>query len=240
MATLSLLKHIVLGGDSAVQLMDVLGQGSREDINWVFSGIIRVWLDCIAIQIQTGYDDRRGLHELRGDSMPSIFAGGLPPVRTEQGLSETWRFGEKMVGVDNYLYNLLKFTIKAAGRQTSIRLGIVDAGGLVLVLTAFANAEFPLSSLVTITKEGGVTTSTRLDGTKVSNEGLLSPAKINTEALALSGLIRSPKFTKPWKGERMEARLSLCSLFVDTLLKDDKEYGVTRGLFKKIFAAVDS
>src|SRR5882762_8380241 len=133
MANIAMLKHIVLNGNSAIQLMNVLAQGNREDMCCLFSGVIRLWLDCMAIQIQTDHEKRFGA---AGDFGPmgTQFdkpGSGLPSMRTDHTPSESWRFGEKLVDVDTYLYNLIKFTIAAAKRQNSVRLGMLDAGCLV-------------------------------------------------------------------------------------------------------------
>jgi hypothetical protein len=150
--------------------------------------------------------------------------------------------------MDGPLYNLIKFTMKAAEQNISVRLGLLDAGSLALVLTAFANADFRLSSLVSIPKQEGKQKGVK-SGRREVPDAEVSPhpslVAINAEASALSVLIRNAKFTERWRGQRLDTRLSLCSALVDSLLRKegvtvlDDGYEVTTALFRNIVTAVD-
>jgi hypothetical protein len=242
-----MLKHIVLTGESAQHLIDIIALGSREDTKHLFSGVIRLWLDCMSVQIQSEDDSRAGnLGDTLSSRLSEGFAGELPPIGIDQTLydREKSSLAKRMADVDGPLYNVLKFAAKAAEQRPSVRLGMIDAGSLALVLTAFANADFRLPSLIGAPgpegriKGGKSVCRDVSDGTALPNP---SSAAVNAEASALSVLIRSAKFTKPWRGQRLDTRLSLCSSLVDSLLgKDDvldDGYEVTRALFRNIVSA---
>jgi len=53
LAFLAMLKQILLTGSSAVPLVDAIAQISHQDIIVIFSGVLRLWLECIQIQVQT-------------------------------------------------------------------------------------------------------------------------------------------------------------------------------------------
>jgi hypothetical protein len=118
---------------------------------------------------------------------------------------------------------------------------MLDASSLAIALTAFAHPTLRLSSLIGVPGKEKVKGG-RLAHRKVSDTAdaqRLSIAAINAEASILSVLIRKPKFVKPWRGYRLETRLSLCSSLIDSLLGQelDDEYGVTHALFRSIVAA---
>ena len=245
-AYLAILKHIALSGDSSQDLMKTFERSSREDIGCVFSGVIRLWLDCIGVQIQNDDASRDG--NLSDPLSGTVFAGAgdLPQIPIDQSFydREQSSLANKIVDADGPLYNVIKFTAKAAEQKTAVRQGMLDAGCLALVLTAFANSDFRLSSLVSVPGQQGkgkISKSGRGEVSDVIPSTGLSLAAINTEASALSVLIRSAKFTKPWRGQRLETRLSLCSSLVDALLGKDElldgEYEITHALFRNIVAA---
>jgi len=240
-----MLKHIVVSGDSALHLINVLAQGSREDTGYVFSGVICLWLDFVSMQLWSDAACRAGRYDMMSGSVFPGPGDAVVPNLIDLSLyhHEKNLLGMKMAGIDSALHNIIKFTTKVAEQNASVRLGMLDAGSLALVLTAFANADFRLSSLIgTPGKEGngkGVTSGGDIsDKTAPSS---ISLSAINAEASALAISIHTAKFTKPWRGERLNIRLSLCSSLVDSLLgKDralDNEYEMTRALFKQIVNA---
>jgi hypothetical protein len=238
-----MLRNIVLSGDSALDLMNVLARGSREDTDNVFSGVIRLWLDCINMQVQSDDKYRMGYTNVIIGHHSDGVTGELPPIEIDGSLYDTEknRLGLKMVDTDSALHNIIKFTTKAAEQTTSVRLGLLDAGSLALVLTAFANADFRLSSLTSAPGKEGKGKGAKSGRNVISDEKApprLSSTAINAEASALSVLIHTAKFIKPWRGQRLDTRLSLCSSLVDGLLgKDevlDDEHEVTRALFRNI------
>jgi hypothetical protein len=237
-----MLKHIVLSGDSALHLINVLAQVSQEDIRYVFSGVIRLWLDALSIQFQKPSSS--------GSSFSNRFdpgiSGELPPIDIDPSFYDRQKMDlfKKMAGLDSALYGIIKFTTKAAEQNTSIRLGMLEAGSLALVLAAFSNTDFKLSSLVGIPGTEGKRKDAKSAGRKVSDAAsppLLSSSTINAEASTLSILIHTAKFVQRWGSQEFNTRLFLCSSLVDSLLGNegvlDDEYCVTRALFQNIVAA---
>jgi hypothetical protein len=240
-----MLKHIVLSGSSALHLMNVLARGSRDDTGDAFSGVILLWLDCISMQIQK-HDESRGTHFDMMTFTGLTRSSELPPIRADKSLfdREKEHLVLQIVDNDGPLLKIIKFTTMAAEQNTFIRLGMLDAGSLALVLTAFANADFRLPNLLNVLRKDGKGKKGKLGRREVLDEPTplrLSTTAINAEASALSVLIHTAKFVKPWRGERLDTRLSLSSSLVDSLLgKDrvlDNEYEVTRALFREIVNA---
>jgi hypothetical protein len=243
-AYLAILKHVALNGDSAQHLMDALARGSREDTENIFSAVIRLWLECVSTQIETSENLQAANQS--GMTLEHFSPGILPPIPSGLSLHdrEKQKLLSKMAEVDSVLFNIIKFITKAAGQNSTVRLGMLDAGSLAMVLTAFADpTAYTLSSLTgNLKKEGkGKGKSGSLTHREVSDtvDAPLSSAAINAEASILSVLIRKPKFVKPWRGYRLETRLSLCSSLIDSLLGQelDDEYRVTHALFRSIVAA---
>jgi len=224
--------------------MDALARGSREDTNYIFSGVIRLWLECVTTQIETS-EKFHTAPQVGLVSSSEILAVVVPPP-ISSGLSlhdrEKKKLLLKMAEVDSVLFNIIKFITKAAEQNSTVRLGMLDAGSLVIVLTAFADPAFKLSSLTGNLKKEVKGKSGSLTHGKVSDMAdaqRLSSAAINAEASTLSVLMRKPQFVRPWRGHRLETRLSLCSSLIDSLLGQEfnDEYGVTRALFRNIVAA---
>jgi hypothetical protein len=231
------MKHMASSGDSALHLMGALARGSREDTEYIFSGFIRLWLEFVNIQIQTAEDFRQLTIE---DGSP------LPAKEVSSEASfygrESNKLFLKMMDVDNALFNIIQFITKTAKQNSTVRLGMLYAGSLAIVLTAFAHPTFRLSNLTGVPGKEGKGKGGRLTHGKVSDTAdaqRLSSAAINAEASTLSVLVRKPQFVKSWRGHRLETRLSLCSSLIDSLLGQElgDEYGVTRALFKNIVAA---
>ena len=104
-ACLSMLKNIVLSRDSALNLMNFLARGSREDTDHVFSGVIRLWLDCISIQVQSDDDTRTGYSN---DAMSGKQNSGVTSEQPQIGINQSFnrennRLGLKMVDIDSAL-----------------------------------------------------------------------------------------------------------------------------------------
>ena len=69
LAFLAMLKQIILIGNSALHLVDAIAQAYPQDLILVFSGVIRLWLQCIQMQVQTQSTYGAGLHiGLLGDN----------------------------------------------------------------------------------------------------------------------------------------------------------------------------
>lgn len=242
LAFLVLFKRIVLGGDTAQNLVRVLAKLSREDTARVFLGIVRLWLEFTSMH-KNDAEFRVGLmvcqETLQSEPLPKVDFG-----------HETFFIREKdevmkrITNVDTALNHMLKFATDTAHKNTTVRLGMLDGGSLALVLTAFANAAFKLSSLTFVPRTDGKKgrKSGQRGNSDVTTLACSSLAAINTEASSLSVFMHSAKFKESWKGRPLNSRLSLCSSLVDSLLgRDeiaDEGYEVTRALFRKIVTGV--
>jgi len=236
LAFLAMLKHIVLSGDSARHLLNALAESSYEDAVYIFSGVLRLWLECVGMQVQ---------RNLTPESEFSNFLGGrpcsvVPQVEQEQTSydREKDRFMRKIVDVDNALLNFIKFATETANESATTRSGLLDAGGLALVLFAFVNPDFKLSGLI----DNSATTK-REAGPGHREASLYQPlslSAINAEASTLSVLIRSSKFRRTWQGRRFQTRLAHCSSLVYNLLgedgRTDDRQAVMCALFREIVA----
>ena len=251
LAFLSTLKFIVLSGNSARHLISALAQGSHQDTVRVFSGVIQLWLECVSIQTHSEPNAAKHSDGLTSNASMSVSSGSTPPVKINEDPRlygrEKADFFDKIVNVDKYLYNIIKFATDTAGQSMTIRRGMLDAGCLSLVLSAFANDDFKLPGLTDAVwkqaRKSGIKSGRK--ETVVGGNSLLAPipsAVINAEASKLSVLMRNAKFRAAWQGQRFDTRRSLCLSLVDNLLGDgdrdmDDAYSVTRALFKTILEA---
>jgi hypothetical protein len=218
--------------------MMVLSQCSREETCCAFSGVIRLWLDYTRMQIQLQKDANSYFSH---HALPFAAIGEPTPTLSGQSLycREKDNLGQHTMGTDKALHNILEFVTRAGEQHTALRLGMIDAGSLALVLSAFANVNFRLSSLICPPEMEGKANNSKPGQWPDIDSGVaqLSSTAINAEASTLSVAIYSPKFVERWGAERFATRLSLCSSLVDTLLRQegvDDEYEVTRALFRKI------
>ncbi|KIM83814.1 hypothetical protein PILCRDRAFT_6705 [Piloderma croceum F 1598] len=241
LAFLVMLKQIV--SNRADLLISVLANGSHESTVRVFSGLIRLWLECIGMQINNEVEDRANDPTTLWSSHGSATA--LIPkaeaVHKTFCSQEKEAFMMKMVNADTALYHMLRFATETAKQNETVRLGMLDGGSLALVLIAFANVDFRLSGLVAAPRKERLPkgTKSRLrSNVDAEASPPISLATINAEASALSFFIDSAKFNESWQGQRLDTRLLLCSSLVYSLLGRDKVtdegYEVTRALFMKI------
>ena len=234
-----MLKHIVLSGDSARHLINALAENSYEELTYIFSGVLRLWLECVSMQLKK-YSPPES--SLSGILDVRIFRSAVPQIEPEKTSydHEKDRFIRKISDVDSALLNLIEFAKETADESATMRLGILDAGGLALVLCAFASVDFQLSGLVNNSVMQGNRRASGL-GHRVCEP--LPMSAINAEASALSVLIHSSKFRRTWHGRRFQTRLALCSSLVYSLLgedgRTDDRYEVASALFRKI-VSVDS
>jgi hypothetical protein len=230
-----MLKHIVLSGDSARHLINVLAETSYEEVVYIFSAILRLWLECVSIQVQPGFLPESELISSK------IFGGTavMPQSKREKTSydHEQDHFIGKIADVDSALFNLIKFATEATNESPTMRRGILDAGGLAFVLFAFVSPDFKLPGLVDglARQRGGVP-----DNRESSQYQPLSMDAINSEASTLSVLIRSSKFRQTWQSRRFKTRLALCSSLVYSMLEEDggmdDRHTVARLIFREIIA----
>jgi hypothetical protein len=247
MAFLTLLKQIVFCGDTAQHLINVLAEGSREDTVRVFSGVNHLWLECIALQVNSDMGARAEEEPefvFISEDYQCIYVP--EEVINHQTFHDRAKkdLHQKIVEVDIALFRILQFATQAAKQNTTIRLGMLDAGTLVLVLTAFANHDFRLAGLVSTPGHG-----LRAKGAKPSGgESIdakvsfplplpISVSAMNAGASTLLVSMRYATFREFWGDQRFNTRLSLCSSLVGSLLGGDGDPGgsrETRSLFKEI------
>jgi hypothetical protein len=241
MAFLALLKHIVLSGGTAQHLLNVLAEGSHEDTVRVFSGVIHLWLEYIGLQIKNDAAARQAKFSLVSEGQSRF--EDLPPV-AEAIVKKTFygeakrSFYEKILDVDTALYNIIQFAAKAAKQNRTTRLGMLDAGCLVLVLTAFANHDFKLAGLVSMPGEGRAEEAKMGRGKAIDSTAScpfrLSVAAINAGASTLLVVMRYNTFREFLGEHRFNTRLSLCSSLVDSMIGEDGGSRETRALFTQI------
>lgn len=244
LAYLAMLKHIVLNGRNAQHLINVLAGCSYEDTIRIFSGVIHLWLDCIGIQIKNdGIARAARMTDVVSDQLEAVNT----PLLVEEIVTDKSFYGQakkdlwkKIVDVDAALIHVIQFATQAAKQKTTIRLGMLDAGSLVLVLAAFANNDFKLTGLVTIpTKEVKLKEARvvhrECGDAKGSSQQSLPVAAMNAGASTLRVVMRYTAFREFWGDQRFNTRLSLCSSLVDSLLGDEGGSRETRALFKQIF-----
>lgn len=245
MAFLTLLKQIVLCGETQ-HLLNVLAEGSREDTVRVFSGINRLWLEFIARQVSSDTVARTA-EDMEWVATPAEYIYFPKPlVITHQTFKYYDKIKQnllhKIKEVDIALYRVIWFATQAAKQNTTVRLGMLDAGSLVLVLTAFASHDFKLAGLVSMPEQGGQAKgaeSRDREGTvaKASSSLPISVYAMNAGASTLLVSMRYATFREFWGEKRFNVRLSLCSSLVGNLLGGDKDEGgsrETRSLFKEI------
>ena len=232
LALLVTLKQIV--SNKAEPLISVLANSSHESTVHLFSGLIRLWLECIGLQINSELDSCININ----NSFDYMTVPQVETVHKSFSNQEREAFMVQTMNTDTALYHMLRFTTETAKQNDTVRLDVLDGGSLVLVLMAFANIEFRLSGLVSVPRKEGVPKGTNRTNVDAEASEPISLAAINAEAAALSIFIHSPKFNDSWQGKRLSTRLSLCSSLVNSLFgRDnvaDEGYEVTRALFRKI------
>lgn len=242
MAFLTLMKQIILCG-ATQHLLNILAEGSREDTVRVFSGINRLWLEFIAQQVSS---DRVAMiaEDMEWAACPADYIHlPQPLVITHQTFKYYDQIKQnllhKIKEVDIALYRIILFATQAAKQNTTVRLGMLDAGTLVLVLTAFASHDFKLAGLVSMGEQGGQVkgAATRDKEGKASSSLPISVYAMNAGASTLLISMRYVTFRESWGEKRFNVRLSLCSSLVGSLLGADGDEGgsrETRSLFKEI------
>jgi hypothetical protein len=129
-----MLKQILLTGSSAAPLVDAIAQISHQDIIVIFSGVLRLWLEYIQIQVQTQLAFCSGSHIgfLSNTGMDQRTSLDIPLPAADDTLydREKHLLFQKASNVDTALYNIIKFSAMTAHRHRTIRFCILDAGDL--------------------------------------------------------------------------------------------------------------
>lgn len=248
LAFLILFKRIVLSGDPKQSLVSTVARNSRQGAARFFTGIIRLWLEFIDMQVNVDVEARNGHTPDTLNNALFISFGSIPEVEVAHTTfcsREKGAVMKKAMNIDAALHNMLIFATGTAQQNMAVRLGMLDAGSLALVLTAFTNADFMLSSLTVCTgtdRKASDPKSGARRGSDAQRFPCISQAAINAEASTLSVFMHSTRFNNSWHGQRLNSRLSLCSSLVYSLLGKeevvDGGYEMTRALFRKIVERV--
>lgn len=239
-AFLAALKHITAHGESARHLIRLLARSFHDDIVYLLSGVLRLWLECVSHQVQESLRSASRAAECFGRGRFDAGFDAEQPITVEVDKSaydrERERLLRKVVGLEAAAHNILKFATQLASESAAMRVGLLEAGSLVLVLATFANEEFTMPSLLYLTKLGKRKTMVaHLQPTPAP----VPLSVINAEASTLSLLIYQPAFRAGWESQRLQTRLSLCAILVDALFVDgprgsDGCYEISRALCRKI------
>jgi hypothetical protein len=244
-----MLKQILSSGGSSLHLIDAIARIDPQDVVLIFSGIIRLWLECIQTQMHNQLTYSTGLHIglLGNTDVDRDITLDATTFSTDINQNFHDRAKKRLfVGASNKYtpsYNILKFAATAARRHHSIRSCMLDAGALSLVVAAFINADFLASRLIDVTWKGGkiIMSKPKHAMHKIVHAHTPVPSDaILDEATTLSALIHIPSFRNSWDEQHFNDRRYLCSLLVDSLLgsnwgKDDN-YRWMRAVFRKILA----
>ena len=243
-----MLKLILLNRGSADHLVSAMGACILEDIVYIFSGIIRLWFECVQMQMQheSIYGPSSHQSAFRATSIESHLSPTSSIDLHENFYDhEKTRLFKRVLNVDAALYKIIIFATDAARASDIIRCGMLKAGVLSLVIVAFANADFIPSNLInTATNKGKQkeAQSVRIVGA-TGQDGGNGPTPVPLEAIqndaaTLSALIHSAKFKESWGDKRLNTRRRLCSSLVDVLLEDfgakDHKHAWIQALFRKI------
>jgi hypothetical protein len=248
LALLTMLKHILFDGDSAAHLISALAACSMEDTAYICSGIIRLWLDCVGMQIKNEFAYGTSSHHwpFFAKNLEDRLTVGTEPIEADKNFydREKTRLFEKVSNVDAALYKIIYFFTEAAKTSSVIRRALVDVGALSLVIVAFIASDFLPSNLVDIYGSKGTHNGMKSAHT-TTNGRCHTPSQIPldvilTEAKTLSVLMHDATFRKSWSDKRFNMRRHLSSLLVNALLGDfgqgDDGYAWTRALFRKILS----
>ncbi|KZP30502.1 hypothetical protein FIBSPDRAFT_945867 [Athelia psychrophila] len=245
LAALAILKRIISSSDHAQSLINILIQGSQEDVRRVFSGIVQLWLESIAHKIQK--DETLASGQQRGTmethSQMQAHTGSVPEIPTEPTLLEQEKesFFYKVHGLDSALFAVVAFAGECAtGVDSGTRQAMVECGVPALVLSAFVCDDYQPDSLLEPFRKAvskGSRRKTR-DGSIIPATSLTSES-INAEASTLSVIVHKPKFQRNWQGGRFAQRVNQCAALVNSLFPAEGtggQYAVTRALFSRIVA----
>ena len=114
-----MLKHILASGDHARHLIKPIAHCCHDDIVHIFSGTLRLWLDCITKQVGADSMYDAGKHAADWGTRPGIFNEALLPIDADDSLydREKSRLFHVASHRDAALYSMLKFSRVVARHQ---------------------------------------------------------------------------------------------------------------------------
>lgn len=217
-----------------------MGLVSYEHILHLFSGVIRLWLECVVTSVLEAEESAERSAAVSPGSR-RVFSQ-VAPIDLDEEFYEREKhiFFQKVSRVEVAAFNIIKFCTKAAHQTESLRAGLVEAGALSLVLSLFAGGDYKLLDLIDASE------LRRSRGNKARTKHVppvptpIPLDALNTEASTLTVLIQDPIFKQSWTRDEFQTRRYLSSIFVEILLGNSaslkKNYAWTRALFRKITA----
>jgi hypothetical protein len=248
LALLAIFWQILSTGSSAVHLANAIAQIEHQHIISIFSRVIRLWIECIQIQVQINLTSQshagcfRNSNLNQGTSLDMVFS----VISNENFYGrEKHRLFRRASNRDSGLYNIIRFFTMAARRHRTIRFCMLDAGALSLVIIAFINTDFFTPRLINFTRMQSKWAKAEPPVAESTYNQDRSPMPIPADILLadaseLSLLMPLPAFRATWHQQQLAHRRHLCSLLLDQLLGDtgetDDRYAWMKALFSKILA----
>lgn len=233
MAHLAMLKHIITCGDRAMHMLATIAQQTYRDIVRIFSGIFRLWISSLVHILHKEAADRMGEGSYWFHSGTNATAPEIPTVIKFFKLERDLLFQE-VSGRESPVRHMLKFCIKASRLEAHISRGMLDAGGLALILMAFSNREFIPTRLANIDYGRQLFAHPADRGYPTA---IPIPIRlINDEAATLTALMNDPPFRSSWPEQSFRSRKNLCSYLLKEFMGAtlDERYSWARALFLKI------
>lgn len=248
LAFLCMLKHILWSGTSATNLLMSISQEPHEDIVHIFSGIVRLWLECATARLKSELEPTDWYTGSQSGPWRAATVAPLVSIDTDDTFfdREKNRIVQKVSNVDSALHNILDFCTHASHQSKVLRRGMLDAGVLSLVLSAFVTADFQISSLTDVFY--GSDYGKRREKTKSGHARNSSPEhffpepipldKVQDEASTLTVLVHRPNFIQNWEIRQFHTRRHICFSLIEGLFAEseslDAKYIWSRALFTKI------
>jgi hypothetical protein len=241
-----MLKQILLSEESPTRLVTAITQGSLEDIIRIWSGIIRLWLECIQLQVHNestfgSWSSSHAIHQI------NAWEDRLVPetsVEVDENLflREKTQLFQKVSNSDVALYNIIRFAIDTARTSPTLCCGMLEAGALSLVIVAFINEDFQPSDLINVATRKGKQNEMKSRGTANADDQYHTASPIPLDIICaagstLSALMQINAFRQSWGGNKFNVRRYRCSLLVDILLNSwelDERYTGTWAIFRMI------
>ncbi|KZP21539.1 hypothetical protein FIBSPDRAFT_860488 [Athelia psychrophila] len=209
-ASLAILKHILVSGDAARHLIAIVARCNPHRIALIVSNIVRLLAEHFTsptrdiISDVISYRGSRGTVAVRIDDA-SFF-----------GREKELLF-EKVMNTGPALLNVLKFATHLACRGLAVRQAMMDAGALALVLLVYSNQDFQARTLLVYAKRRGYNSRGEVEAIPLDI--------INGEAATLASLVSVYGFRENWSGQAYRARRAACAQFLKVLFGAIGEQG---------------
>lgn len=235
-ASLAILKHILVSGDAARHLITIIARCTPYRITLIISNIVRLLAEHFTSQTR---DLMTGLMGNRNLSTRSIITS--IDDASFFGLEKELLF-EEVTNARAALPNMLKFATRLAGHGLVAREAMMEAGALALVLFTFSNQDFHAQTLLAYAKQRGYDRNGEVEAIPLDI--------INGEAATLASLVSTYSFRQNWSSQAYRARRVACARFLKALFGNVGEQGGSgelgeryrwmRALYSKIVATPTS